>query len=1000
MFRKILFAFLALILFFPDAAFAARLDDLILSDPVSDVFSGTMEGGRQNLNLRFLDLPAELTAQDAIARSGAYGLFRGGSQYFRPYDAMTYLEAIVFVIEASGRQADARVAGELELAANPALAQNAPEAIDLGYLALARNSGLINAAQFAEAFLPLEPIIDPNTGEEVPPGPNYFRALAPISRQDFANLLVRSVFAVNATAFDVISGLGSTQSVYNFSDFEQISAQNWSAIEQLVRSGVMTGSGGLFRPQDNITRLEAAHVGRGLDTILHGIRGFDRRFGAVGAVVDAQAQTTHTGELWRDVRIRNAEGLTDVLRFAQRLGGSAQEAGIYDAVVLKNGVVGGLGLLAVGDSIEYIFHPETETLLYVVVTGAAASRTVTGRLANINFEERSATFMDENGRAHSFIFAQGMLITDEAGRQFVRIGFRLEPLDTFPYTNFFSAELVNNLITGLEFLGSFVLIPEIWGVVLENSPFLGFITILDENRHERTFQYNFDEIEVQRRGHFDMRDTIGGLHAMFPGARINPHETDISAIGPGDLVFIRTDPSDPTRLQSVSAASNYSARYGRILNIVPDGGVYNILLRLENGVESWLEVPAGVPARRDGRVINASEAQTGDWVRFLVSAAILAPGRVLESVKFMELEGAARHITALVRGQLIGINSMQNQLQLQNALSLTPAGWTSYRQLANFSLQDREIEYYVDGRLVNLSYVLQNMRFSNAEVYLALETTHMGERIRMASFRTGRDQLLPSSVIVSSDGLGGFGVLSTEGQISADNGTIVVRNGRLVDPLSIFPWDYATVSLNGSNTAALVNIGPAPDASGVIIARGRVGSVNQGVSFRVQSMAMFDGLIWRFTPIEREFIIDHDTLFIGPDGLTSIDDFIDYTDDSVMDNVYNIIIDGARAARVIDSPYATAALRGIVYENAGGSLSLRDVHTRNPVNGHWTPISISNATATANIAPNTIIVDRNEVIPGERIEIGQQVRIMTTAADFPQPAPGMEIESVIIIVER
>jgi hypothetical protein len=289
-----------------------------------------------------------------------------------------------------------------------------------------------------------------------------------------------------------------------------------------------------------------------------------------------------------------------------------------------------------------------------------------------------------------------------------------------------------------------------------------------------------------------------------------------------------------------------------------------------------------------------------------------------------------------------------------------------------------------------------------------MESAHGGDRVRVVSFRTGRDELLNPDTVVGVDGQGGFHILANEGTIRTDAGTIVRRNGRLVSGLQIHPWDHAVVSLNGENNAAVVDISQAPGHMGVQIARGRVQSVDQGRSFRVQSMALFDGTEWRFTPIEREFTIDHNTLFLNSEGLTSIDDFIDFTDATVVDRVFNIVIDGSRAARVVDAPFAgpmagqnRMCIRGVIHNIEGENLHLRDVHVRNPQSGVWSIVSNTNATATLVVPVNSIVVDRNQVVSVNNLQVGQQVRALTnTPFTTAAAAQGASVPGFIVFVER
>jgi len=1000
-----------------------RTDDFIFSDPVDNTFTGHREGAQLINNLRFTDLPRDPLAQDAIIRSGVYNLIKGEAPLFRPREYMTNQEALSFVLRAAGFETEAIVQAAAEVGNLPPDATTA-DRLYLGYLAMARNLELITDAQFTEAWA-FEFDLPPELLDDI--APERFRRDDPVTREDFAHWLVTAVNEINDNAFDILGPATEVQAIYGFRDWNSISHARFESVEQLARTGVMTGrNNNLWHPTSYITRMEAAWAGFALDSILHDIAGLERFFGTVGGIADAQALTTHTGELWRDIRVRRIDGAIDILRFTVQVGGSPQ-IGAQDAVVLRDGMVGGLGLLQIGDPIEYIVHPATDTVMYVIVTGEFTRRQAMGRLQAINVDERTATFMDEHNRAHTYALAQGLLRfgEDEDAGMELRLGSEWHAISQLPFGSFFSIDLMNNMIAELRFAGNYVIQPETWGIVIANNPMLGYLVIWDAHGHERTYNYNVGELVVQKREHHDMRDTIGGIHALFPNMRFNPLETSMNAIEPGNLVTFRTDPADPTMIIAIHASTNYTTRYGRIREFRIDGNMTSFLMEFENGRTSWFDMPEGVMIRRNARPVNAHEVQPGDWARILINQVTIGPGHVMESVKAMDLEGDARHISSIVRGQLTGIDRIQNQLTIQNAQQMAQNGWRNYQQIARYNLTGQQIEYFYNGRPVNFGFVNEFLRHSGAEAYVALENAHGGERVRMISFRSGRDELLNPDTVVGIDGHGGFHIMSNEGAIQTDAGTIVRRNGRLVDGRQIFPWDHALVALNGENSAAVVDIAPAPDFAGVQIARGRVQSVDQGLSFRVQSMALFDGLDWHFTPIEREFTIDHDTLFMV-DGQSPMDinNFIDFnathpdlTADSRVDQVFNIVIDGSRAARVTDAPYATRAIRGVIYGINGDTIHLRDVHYREtPPNvppvinldpplrqpGAWRLISNISATATATVQSNSIIVDRNQVVDVGSLQVGQQVRIITSNAAFPSAiVPGMALDGAyIVLVER
>jgi hypothetical protein len=433
-------------------------------------------------------------------------------------------------------------------------------------------------------------------------------------------------------------------------------------------------------------------------------------------------------------------------------------------------------------------------------------------------------------------------------------------------------------------------------------------------------------------------------------------------------------------------------------------------MEFENGRTAWFTFVDGILVLENGRPVRPNRIQAGDWARIVVNQATLAPGIMMESVREVALDGGGHHISNIIMGRLAGFSAAQNQLSIQHAQTLTPAGWRHHRPLAQYNIGGANVRYFYDGRPVNLAYINRNLQRSDAIVYMALENNYAGERVTMVSIRSGRNELLQPETVLSSAN-GEFNLLGIAGEIQTDPGTIVVRNGRLVEATHILAPDWARVSLNGHNTAAVVDISPAPATSGVQIARGRVSRVWPHQSFRVETMSLFDGLQWNYTPISREFTIDFDTLFIDESGVTSINDFLGYTDDTVLGRVYNIVIEGGRATRVIDAPFtepiptgATApghlTVRGVIYEISGDTIELRDMTVFNGRTGQWSPISLTNATGTVNVHPNSIIVDRNQVVGANRLRVGQQIMALSNVSrDSVEIGPGLTLDGYIVKVE-
>jgi hypothetical protein len=360
-------------------------------------------------------------------------------------------------------------------------------------------------------------------------------------------------------------------------------------------------------------------------------------------------------------------------------------------------------------------------------------------------------------RAYTYNMAAGMYGVNNNGA-YVRLNEINQQVLGLPYGSAYTFTIVNNVITAIRYVGEPIIRPETWGIVTENNPRMGYLTVLDAGGNSLTRNYNPGNLRVQKTEHYDMRDTISHIHSMFPDMHYNPRETDISAIEPGDIVSFRVDPENPQFIVSISASTNYTTRYGRILDIRHHGATSTFLMEFENGATAWYTLTDGAMVRKTARPINRVGIQAGDWARILVNQAVIGPGIVMESVKGMEIEGDAHYISTIVKGRLTGINTVQNLMHISDAYTLERAGWANYRTIQQFNLNNPLARYYHNGTPVTLAFVNNFLRNAGMETYIALENFHGGERVRMVTFRGGRDELLNADTILSTDGNGGFRV--------------------------------------------------------------------------------------------------------------------------------------------------------------------------------------------------------------------------------------------------
>ncbi len=984
-------AFVLAAVMIPAACFNvfALTDTKIFTDTVENTYVGRSEGKDTISNLNFNDVASDHWARESIVRSGAFDMVKGYENKFSPNSTVSNQEAIAFVLRVMGLENEAQTEAVRLKDTVPQIASVLP-AWSVGYLSLARDNGLITNGEYFNATALDQSVLDPATD---------FIKGAPASRERVAQWIVQGL---NIMSPDLLTPVGSQQKMYQYSDWDMVDVEYAQAVELLTANGIMNGlSDGRFNPKGSITRAEMAKVLSNLDSVYFRASGLEKKTGTVGGIQDAQLTQTATADLWRNVYVRNGDGKIDVLQY-QLESSSSPQAGTRDAVVYKNSQVVGLSSLLEGDEIEYIVRNDAETgektVLYVKVTGGLARKDVQGKLMEVDYANGQIHILDNLGKRFIYSIVDGLYGTQD-GSNYIVMGEKRFMDKDLPYGSSVKISLVNNIADDIQYIGDMRLTNEIRGIVVENNTAFGYLTIIDNNGNEVTKNYYSDQIMVEKQQYYDADDEIGYIDQVFPNHKYDPRDTVISDIEAGDIVFIRPSASDPDAIESISASTNYTMKYGKINSFVHDGtGMSQLLIQYEDGQTSWFDVADSVFVSKAGKPLDKSDVKAGDWVKILVNQAIISPGYVMESVKEMTVEGSGHEISTIIKGQLGAINNVQNQLSVQNSYTLTKNGWSDYREIRNVSIANGDITYYYEGNQVSLDYAMRYLKHADSDVYIALENNYSGEKAAMVSFRTSRDDVLDSDTIVNSDGTGSFNIMSRDGNITTDNGTIVRRYGRLVSGQNIMVPDYASVVLNGNNKAAVVDIYDQPDVSGVLIGRGRILSVDEGKSFSLKSTGILNGWKWVYTPVERSFQIDHNTMYIDETGISSMDNFIEYTTNSAVTKVYNIVANGTKATHVINSPYAKDAVRGEVVSAADGSIVIKRASYYKDKASSWDDVSYEDSSVNVTVPPNSIIVKNNAAVGVSALEKGDQIRVMTDSLPD-RVTGGMNVTGYIILVE-
>lgn len=965
--KNIAFVLVFTILFSTFSLKSNALSNLFTSEdplemPANQTYIGREQATKIIENLDFDDLSDSFWAKEAITRLGALDIVKGynynGQHLYKPDNSVSNQEAIAFIIRSMGLEARAQQEA-IRLANN----QDTPdEILDLwsrGYLVVGRQIGLITAAELADALTLDQEQLDPEYS---------FLRSNPATREQVAEWIIKGIQYIDNEAIDAING---QQRIYEFSDWTNIDPDKIDVVEQALVNNIMGGfPDKTFRPKGYVTRSQMAQMLKNIDDVYYGTQNIVRK---TGIVVDSNEMTEYEGmkekyHLMTKLLVEDGS-IEEVVytRESDAIGQITQK----DVVVFKNGKVKGLESLEDDDYIEFLVDLDTMEMLYINNLGEIDEKKVSGILQPLTeFSDRNIVIEDDKGNKFKYKIASPLIKDNN-----LLIDGQFIPLSQTPVENWVELTLINGIVTEINYKGLPLVHDSIEGIVVDISPQLGYITIVTHDGDRITKHFYKKEMTVEKQQYYDDENEIGYYDEVFPDFRYDPMDTTIDHVDVGDTVTLILDPENKDNITKLSAKANLRMYYGKVEYIQSQGTHGSkVHLLIEDGTRNILNVPLETAVFKGGKQVGIKELIPGDWVKVLVNQGVIQPGQ--EAIKVLELviDDLGYYVTNIYRGQISYFNKTQNQLYLQNSQTLSKLGWVDYQEQKSIILSDG-VEYYHDNERVSKDYIGHFLQYSG-EVYVAVEADFGQEVVKKVTVRSGKDRVMDSSNVTFSNGAGRFKVKGTRSSIYADDGTIIVRNGRLVNEQNIMVPDYAQVIMNG-NRAAIVHITPPPITDNIKVYRGRIKSIDEGVSFTVQSHAELNDMQWSYSPVQSTFTIDYTTKIYNQNGIVSIKDFIDYTTQSQVNKVYTIYVKGNQAEVIVEQPYVREGIRGEIYKIDGDKVYVRDTFYYDRYNDNWRDFSAINIGAVATIPNNAVIIKNGAVVSISDLEPGDKIRVVS-----------------------
>jgi hypothetical protein len=955
-----------------------------------EVYLGDLAASPTLKNLDYYDVKnSNSWAKEAIYESGALGILKGfGNKQFGLTGILSKEEAIALAYRAAGREEDAQKAAEMldSLRREQDKKTDALSMWSDGYLQLAAQEGLISLGD-------LEQALEQEPGEA---DQGRFNRKAPAQRQDMAFWLAKTLN---------LQPVYGQQEIFNsYNDWRNADPIRIPYIEAILQNKVMNGdNNGYFRPAEPLTREQAAQVIKNSENLIFPLLELEKRTGTIEDIISIKDFSGEAGLLKNTFNIRNSSGKLHQIKtetlydppgyFKNEQNARPVPGAEKELVVYKNSTIGSSSLLKRGDRIEYIVTLD-KTVKYVrVVPGMVQEGYIAARINSIDTANSSINVtqlfrlngpdidsagdisfdMDDESINAEYGYSSNVLVTISGKRATID---ELKP-DMSVILTIQRGGMVSAIKTA-----DLGISPEerniIKGIVEENNPQLGFITLYNENGTGTS---------PAEGGQLSLLRTYSYINPNHVEAYKNHKYASIEEIEPGDTAFIKID--NDGNVVSISAVDNYTVKYGRVVS----KRLSNIAVEYDNGEQQVLNIDSSTLVISNNKAGGYNNLKDGDRIKILLHIT-----NNFTKIKKIAVENEGHYISNVYKGTVSYLDDMSNSLVIQNMQTFHTGKWrlADQKGFTGIRMAERCDIYFNDNGFNGDSV---NKYFKNCEAYIAVEKGYGGEELAvLVSFRGEDDTeaLYDDNITNPSPSTGGFRLLGDTSRISLGEGSIIIKDGKLVSGSSISEGDRAYVAANrsygsGEYKAGVVLIKERPGIDFIEVYRARIKSIEEGVGFTVESFSRLKGYYWEYSNTPRTFNLNFETRILDTEGVTGLRDFTGHGENSFTGRTVYILADSSTNARLISTaPYGAVNIRGEIYKTTGGPLGeegieqeetqglvLRNARVLNPNSYLWT----GEQDMSLGILENSVVLKDNRIASPSDLKKGDKVRIIKSESN-------------------
>ncbi len=505
------------------------------------------------------------------------------------------------------------------------------------------------------------------------------------------------------------------------------------------------------------------------------------------------------------------------------------------------------------------------------------------------------------------------------------------------------------------------------GIVEENNPQLGYITLYNEDGTGKT---PLALSKLKTYNYADPNDI-----KVFK----NHEEAELDDIEAGDTVFIRMDSSN--LVTSVSGVANYTVRYGKVIN----KKLSSIIVEFEKKQQKAYSIDHA-NVIKDGKLVKYSQLKDGDTVKLLINEA---PNMTV--LKEIMVEGGDKLVANVYKGNFDNYNSISNTIYLNDPWTFRNGKWVKDTNGSKVVELGNSFTAYFDGQKKSLKEL---ERLKDNTVYIASEKDYGNNELAViASFTDSTDKEVPYDDKVYLTGTNKFVLEKNFVNVTYNPGTIVVKDGRLVQGNSVSTDDYAYVLANRNNSgsnntlvAGVVSIEQRPGTEAVQLYRGRISNIDEYKTVTLESFSKLNGTNWDYANTPMTFNLSSNTRITDTDGIVGQGNFTaENTQNTFKGRTVYILSDGTDAVEISTAPFGNFNIQGTVNSTAGGtfaedgsvvqepqSILLKNCRYYNASAHLWVAMGDSNF----NILKNSLILRNNKKINASDLKKGDSLRIL------------------------